>query len=359
MVPITDIGAAAYTIPTESPEADGTLSWSATTLVLVRIGAGGQTGLGYSYADRSAVTLIADRLAPRLRGQDATAIPALWETMVRAVRNLGASGIAAMAISAVDNALWDLKARLFGRPLLQLLGAARTQVPVYGSGGFTSYDVPTLQRQLQGWAAQGITRFKMKVGRDDDRERVAQARAAIGARTELFVDANGAYAPAQALAMADAFAASGVTWFEEPVPAWDHRGLAEVRRGAPHGMEISAGEYGWSPRQLKRLLDDRAVDVLQADATRCLGISGFLQAGALCGSAGVPLSSHCAPALHVHVACALPAVRHIEYFHDHVRIERQLFAGVPALTDGCLAPAPDAPGLGLEFKQSDAERFRV
>src|SRR5581483_12032583 len=110
-------------------------------------------------------------------------------------RNLGRDGITSMAVSAVDVALWDLKGKLLGVPVCRLLAAARERVPVYGSGGFTSYSDAQLGAQLSGWVHDGIPRVKMKVGRDpaDDPRRVAVARNAIGDATELFVDANGAY----------------------------------------------------------------------------------------------------------------------------------------------------------------------
>ncbi len=266
-----------------------------------------------------------------------------------------------MAISAVDNALWDLKAKLLGVPLARLLGAARERVPVYGSGGFTSYSEQQLRDQFRSWADQGITRFKMKVGRDPaaDVERVRAARAAIGDAAELFVDANGAYSRKQALYFAEAFADYGVTWFEEPVPSADLEGLRLLRDRAPAGMDVSAGEYGYDLPYFRQMLEAGAVDVLQADATRCMGISGFLQVGALCAARLLPLSSHCAPTLHIAPGCALPSLRHLEYFHDHVRIERLLFEGMPELLDGCLAPDLSRAGLGISLKRSEAEKYAI
>ena len=200
------------------------------------------------------------------------------------------------------------------------------------------------------WAGQGIRAVKMKVGAhpDEDVRRVAAARSAIGAHTELMVDANGAYARKQALAFARAFADVGVTWFEEPVSSDDLEGLRLVRDLAPTGMEVAAGEYGYDAPYFRRMLEAGAVDVLQADATRCMGVTGFLQAAALAQASMIPLSAHTAPALHVHLGCAVPAVRHLEYFHDHVRVERLLFEGATEPHDGLLAPDLGRPGLGLE-----------
>lgn len=351
----------AYRIPTDYPEADGTFEWRETTLVITHAEAGGRRGMGYSYADVATARLIQDYLAGLILDEDALATPACWLKMVRAIRNLGRPGICSMAISAVDNALWDLKGKLLELPLVCLLGAARDAAPVYGSGGFTSYSVEQLRRQLGAWVEQGVSRVKMKVGGqpEQDPARVRAAREAIGPQAELFVDANGAYRRKQALRLADSFAECGVVWFEEPVSSDDLEGLRLLRDRAPAGMDIAAGEYGYDAWYFRRMLDAGAVDALQADATRCAGITGFLQAGALCQSYGLPLSAHCAPNLHVHPACALPALRHIEYFHDHVRIERLLFDGALEPRAGALYPDLTRPGLGLELREPDAARYRV
>ena len=327
--------------------------------MLVHAVAGNQTGLGYTYADSSTARLIYDLLARVVRGRDVMGIPGCWAAMVRATRNLGRPGIVSMAISAVDLALWDLKARLLNLPLVTLLGAAREFVPIYGSGGFTSYTTNQLQKQLAGWVEQGIPRVKMKIGRDSDAdvERVGAARQAIGQDTELFVDANGAYSRKQALMHADAFAGLGVRWFEEPVSSDDLPGLRLLRDRAPARMEIAAGEYGYEPGYFREMLAAGAVDVLQADATRCGGITGFLQAASLCDAYHLPLSAHTAPTLHTHVGCAVRPLRHLEYFHDHVRIENMFFDGVPQPVHGELRPDLSRPGIGIELKRADAERF--
>jgi len=361
LAPIAAVAADAYRIPTDAPESDGTLEWSSTTLVLARVDAGGAQGLGYTYADTATAHLIRDTLAPLLVGHDAFALAARWGDMVRAIRNLGRPGIASMAISAVDVALWDVKARLLGVPLIDLLGAVRESIPAYGSGGFTSYSEARLREQFGGWARDGLIAVKMKVGRDPgaDPARVAAAREAIGRHVRLFVDANGAYTVEQALEEADAFAQSDVRWFEEPVSSDDLEGLRLVRSRRPAGMAIAAGEYGYDAFYFRRMLAAGAVDAIQADATRCGGITGFLQAAALADAFATPLSSHCAPALHVALCCAARRAVHLEYFHDHVRIERLLFDGAPVPVQGQLVCDRARPGLGLEFREKDAQCHRV
>ena len=348
-----------YTVPTDAPESDGTLHWDKTTLVLVQLWSGKLHSLGYTYADRATAALIHDTLFPEILRQDAMDIPRLWRKMVDRIRNLGRPGVSSMAISAVDNAIWDLKARALGIPLVSLLGAARQEITVYGSGGFTSYTAEQLEKQFTAWMEKGIRLFKMKVGRDADADvgRVRHARRVIGDGNELMVDANGAYSRKLALLQANRFAEQRVCWFEEPVSSDDLEGLRLIRDWAPAGIDIAAGEYGYDAYYFRRMIEAGAVDVLQADATRCGGVSGFLQAAHLCAGWGIPLSAHTAPAIHMHVCCACDAAKHLEYFHDHERIERMFFAGNVEVRGGVLRPDLAQPGLGLEFKLADARRF--
>ena len=352
----------AYTVPTDAPEEDGTLAWDATTIVVVHAHAGGVAGLGYSYADVSTAKLIESKLAGVVEGMDASAPRRSWAAMVKAIRNLGRPGIASMAISAVDIALWDLHARIRQAPLCVVLGRAHDRVPVYGSGGFTSYSDEQLQAQLADWVEQGIPRVKIKVGADPavDPRRVALAREAIGPDTELFVDANGAYERKQALALAARFRQeSDVSWFEEPVSSDDLLGLRLLRDNGPAGMRIAAGEYGYDACYFERMLGAGAVDVLQADVTRCGGVTGLLGVGALCHARNLPLSCHCGPTIHVHAAAAIENLIHVEYFHDHTRIEHMFFDGLPELRDGALWPDLDRAGMGLQLKRRDAEAYAV
>ncbi|MBV8513875.1 MAG: mandelate racemase, partial [Acidobacteria bacterium] len=277
---IEGLSVTAASIPTSSPESDGTLAWNKTTIVIVEARCDGVTGVGYTYADACIATLIEGMLQDVVKGRDAMDVPGVWNAMVHAVRNLGRSGLSSTAISAVDIALWDLKAKLLRLPLVKLFGSVRPAIAVYGSGGFTSYSDDQLRRQFSDWVNSGIRMVKMKIGREPNRDaqRVRAAREAIGAKTKLFVDANGAYECKQALSLANAFKESDVTWFEEPVSSDDLEGLRLIREHAPEGISIAAGEYGYDSYYFRRMLEAGSVDVLQADATRCGGFTGFLQA---------------------------------------------------------------------------------
>jgi L-alanine-DL-glutamate epimerase-like enolase superfamily enzyme len=358
-IPIDRIDVRVCRLATEAGrQSDGTAEWDATTMLIVEPRAAGVAGLGYSYIDPAAASVVRSLLAPAVVGCDALALPSAMAAMLRAVRNHGRPGLVACAISAVDVGLWDLKAKLLDVSLASLLGAARTAVPVYASGGFTSSDLDQLAAELAGYAAAGHRRVKIKVGRepasDDDRVRVA--RETVGPGIELMVDANGAYTRAQALAMADRFAARGAIYFEEPVSSDDLEGLRRVRDRAPAGMAIAAGEYGYDGWYFRRMLEAGAVDILQADATRALGITGFLQANALCAARSLPLSAHCAPSIHVHAGAAASQLVHLEHFRDHVRMEAVLFEGTLPVIGGAVAFDAGRPGLGLVLRGGEAAR---
>jgi L-alanine-DL-glutamate epimerase-like enolase superfamily enzyme len=352
------IEARAFTVPTDRPESDGTLEWDSTEIVVVEIEAGGERGLGYTYSHAAAAAVVDSVLAPVVEGADPMAPPEAWTAMRRAVRNIGGQGIAAMAISAVDIALWDLRARLLGLSLLDSLGRIRDGIAAYGSGGFTSLAGEDLSAQLRGWVEHGFDAVKMKVGRDpgQDRERLATAREAIGPEARLMVDANGAFARREAARQAEAYAEFGVTYLEEPVSSEDLDGLAWLRDRVPTGIEIAAGEYLWDVDEAARMAP--CVDVLQADVTRCGGITGVLRLDGVCAAHHIPFSAHCAPQAAAHLCCAMRSAVHVEYFHDHSRIERMLFDGAIEPRGGRLRPDPGRPGLGLSLLDT-ADQFAV
>jgi L-alanine-DL-glutamate epimerase-like enolase superfamily enzyme len=362
--PIESVEAAVYTVPTDAPEADGTLTWDSTVMILVQARAGGMLGTGWTYGSAACAAVVSGKLAAIVRGRDPMDVGGALEAMIRAVRNDGRPGAVGYAISAVDVALWDLKARLLDVSLPRLLGAVRSEVPVYGSGGFTTYSDRQLHDQLSGWVLeQRIPRVKIKVGESwgtaagRDLERMARARKVIGPDTELFIDANGGYRRKQAVRVMSAAADLDVRWFEEPVSSDDLDGLREVRNAVQ--ADVTAGEYGYDLTYFRRMCAAGAVDCLQADVSRCGGISEWLRAAAVAASYGLEISGHCAPHLHAAAATAVPNLRHLEWFHDHVRIESMFFDGALDPAGGKVRPDPDAPGLGLTLRAADAERYRT
>jgi L-alanine-DL-glutamate epimerase-like enolase superfamily enzyme len=359
---VESVDARAYTIPADAPEGDGTATWDATTLIVVEVRSAGQAGTGWTYGAPGCAAHVRDLLADAVVGRDALAVPACWEAMVRAARNATRAGAVGYAISAVDIALWDLKARLLDVPLAALFGVAHQAVPVYGSGGFTTYDEDRMAAQLTGWAVdQLIPRVKIKIGeswgRDESRDlaRIAAARATIGPHVELFVDANGGYQRKQAIRLARAMAEFDVRWFEEPVSSDDLDGLREIRDQVE--ADVTAGEYGTDITYFRRMCAHQAVDCLQIDATRCGGYTEWLRSAAVAASFGLTVSGHCAPHVHAPVAAATPNLRHLEWFHDHVRIESMLFDGALDPTGGTIRPSPDRSGHGVVFDTDVAAKY--
>ena len=360
-IPVKSLKVSAYKIPTDSQEADGTIEWNSTTIVLVELMAENKTGIGYTYAHEATTVVIEKTLKEIVVGKDAMNISAISYAMIRAIRNSGQCGISMMAVSAVDNALWDLKAKILNLPLCTLLGQVKDAMLIYGSGGFTSYSDAQTKKQFESWASQSITHFKMKVGAKPgkDVDRVKAARKVIGDNAQLFVDANGAYSIKQAIEKSYQFKEYNVSWFEEPVTSDNLEGLQFIHKQVQAKINIDAGEYGYNLPYFYHMLKANAVDVLQADATRCGGITNFLKAASLAEAHQIPFSSHCAPALHLHASLALPSFYIAEYFHDHVRIEKMLFEGNPLPVNGALKPDMVKPGFGLTFKSKDALKYKI
>jgi L-alanine-DL-glutamate epimerase-like enolase superfamily enzyme len=324
-------------------------------MVVVRAHAADMVGTGWTYGAAACRSLIDERLARVVKGRDAFDVPGAYDAMCRSARNIGRLGIAACAISAVDVALWDLKARLLDLRLARLLGMVHTDVPIYGSGGFTSYDDAQLTRQFGHWVhEQGIPRVKMKIAEswgervDRDLARIARARQIIGPDTELYVDANGGYTRKQAIRVAREAADRDVRWFEEPVSSDDLAGLHEVRGSV--APDVAAGEYGYDLPYFARMVQAGAVDCLQADLAHCGGITEWQRVAAVAAANNLQISGHCAPYLHLDAAAATANLRHLEWFHDHVRIESRLFDGTAGpQPGGVLQPDLSRPGHGLVF----------
>lgn len=356
---IEHLEVAAYTMPTQGPEADGTLSWDATTAVVVQVHGGGATGIGWTYSSPAAAAVIAHHLRDVVIGRGADDIPGAFEAMKRACRNYGTQGLIGQALSAVDVALWDLRARLRELPLSVMLGRCRAAVPIYGSGGFTNLDRSQLAEQVGQWRAAGCTAMKIKIGQDwgtdieRDLTRIGDLRELAGDAVDLMVDANGGYTTGQACRVGAELDRMGVIWFEEPVSSDDTDGLAAVR--AAVRCDVAAGEYAANSYDARRLA--AVVDCLQLDVTRCGGYSGWLAGAAVAAAHNLQVSAHCAPAVHVPVAAAVPNLRHLEYFIDHTRIEAELFDGVPVAIDGQLPVEVTRPGHGMTLAPA-AERYR-
>lgn len=297
--------------------------------------AGKRTGLGWTYSTGAAGRIITDHLAPAITGRNVMDTPGCWSAMHRAGRNLGTRGLVMQAISAVDVALWDLKARVLDVPLASLFGRSRDRVPVYGSSGFTTLTDTELAAQVDGWAT-GCTAMKIKIGQSwgtevqRDLARLQALRELAGPGPELMVDPNGGYSTGQARRVGATLDRCGVVWFEEPVSSDDLTGLADVRTAVR--CDVAAGEYAADPFDVARLCP--VVDCLQLDVTRCGGCTGWLRGAAVAQAHNLQISAHCVPSLHAPVAAAVPNLRHLEWFIDHATLEPLLVDGAPVVSAG-------------------------
>jgi L-alanine-DL-glutamate epimerase-like enolase superfamily enzyme len=360
--PVEAVWAEAFRVPTPQPEADGTLLWEATTIVVAQVRAGPVTGLGWTYADQACVSLIDNVLASAVIGRPVLDVCAGWAEMRRQIRNLGRPGLVSCAMSAVDVALWDAAARLLNLSLSRLLGRVRDQVNVYGSGGFTTQTFGQLTDQLRHWTHdQAMGQVKIKIGESwgsdvsRDLERVRLTRATVGDDVEIYVDANGGYSVGQAKRVGRQLAEYGVSWFEEPVSSDNLIGLSRLRDWC--AADVAAGEYGYDLPYFARMAP--VVDCLQVDVTRCGGFTAWFRAAAVAEAAGVQVSAHCAPNLSAHIGAATQNFRHIEWFADHDRIEGELFDGCLDPYGGFAAPSNDMPGHGCALRREVAACYRV
>ncbi|NYI04097.1 enolase C-terminal domain-like protein [Allostreptomyces psammosilenae] len=363
-VPVERVEARAYAVPTEAPEAGGVPDRAGGELVVVLVRADDAVGTGWSHAPAAARAVVEDLLAGEVVERGVLDIPALHQRMRHRLRDAGGVGLGARALSAVDVALWDLKAQLLGLPLVGLLGAARPEVPVYASGGPPGWSDDRLRELVRGWTVErGVPRVKIRIGEADgtrerrDLERVEVARVAAGRDGELLVDARGAYRRGQAVRMGRRLADAGVTWFEEPVDPDDLAGLRAVREATT--PDTAAGGHGWDLPHLARLCAGEAVDCLPVDATRCGGPTVWLRAAAVAQAHGLAVSGHAAPNLHAHLAAAVPNLEHVEWSDGHDRVERTLLLGTLDPSGGAVRPGADgAPGHGMELRP-DADRYQV
>ncbi|HRW10517.1 MAG TPA: mandelate racemase/muconate lactonizing enzyme family protein [Caldilineaceae bacterium] len=323
----------------------------------------GIEGLGIGGGAHAARAVIERTLKPILVGQDPLHIEKLWNDMFWAIRGVGRKGLAFSALSAVDIALWDLKAKYFEVPLYQLLGPYTETVPIYGSGGWTHFTVDELVAEQMGYVARGMKAVKMKVGKDfgrserEDITRLAAVRAAVGDDIELFIDANNGYYAKQAIRMAKAFEPYRIGWFEEPVLADDIEGLATVARATD--VPIATGEHEYTKYGFKDLLARGGADIVQPDVGRVGGITEWMKVAHLADAFNLPVAPHAYQLFHLHLCCAIPNLRIVEYLGVTEEADRIMFTEFPEPKDGLWSPDPTKHGLGLALDPVAVKTYGV
>ena len=321
----------------------------------------GLEGLGVGDGGRAAQVLINDSLKPILLGADPLYIEKLWDDMFWRLRGVGRKGLAFAAISAVDTALWDLKAKYFNVPLYKLLGAYTDTVPIYGSGGWTHFSVDELVAEQVAYVERGMKSVKMKVGKDfgksekEDIERLAAVRDAVGADVEILIDANNGYYAKQAIRMARAFEPYRVGWFEEPVLADDIEGLAAIATAID--IPVATGEHEYSKFGFRELIARGGADIVQPDIGRVGGVTEWMKVAHLAQAFNLPVAPHAFQLIHLHVACATPNLRIVEYLGVSEEFDKLVYTEFPEPVDGMWSPYPDKPGLGLELNLDVVKKY--
>ena len=345
-------------LPPKVPRSDAIQSFVTQETPMLRVTCDdGAQGTGYSYTigtgGSSVVALLADHLAPRLLGRDADDIEAIWKDLFFHTHATAVGAITALALAAVDTALWDLRCRRLGLPLWKLAGGAQPRVPVYSTeGGWLQLPVETLVAESVAARDAGFRGVKIKVGRphvSEDVTRLRAVREAVGPDFELMVDANQAFTVGEAIRRARHYEPLDLAWFEEPLPAEDLGG--HVRLAASTSLPIAVGESIYSLQHFREYLQREACSIVQADVARIGGITPWLKTAHLAESFNVPICPHFLMELHVSLCAAVPNAAWVEYIPqlDDITTSRI------AIDDGYAIP-PDSPGIGIDWDWAAIER---
>ncbi|MHA6760706.1 mandelate racemase/muconate lactonizing enzyme family protein [Streptacidiphilus sp. PAMC 29251] len=357
------VAASAYLIDVEVEQerTDAVQAFLKQETVLVEIRTDdGRTGVGYSYTigtgGRSVLAMLQEHLLPRLPGQDARVVEAIWFDLFAATRATTVGAITSLALAAVDTALWDLRCLRADEPLWQLAGGFRRQVPLYDTeGGWLHLSTEELVAGALASQAAGWHGIKLKVGKPSagqDVERLRAVRDAVGAGMEIMVDANQSMTHAEARRRAAAFEPFDLAWFEEPLPADDVAGHVLLSNST--SIPVAVGESLYSIGQFRDYLARGAASIVQVDAARVGGITPWLKVAHLAEAFNVQVCPHFLMELHVSLAAAVPNGRYVE----HIPQLRAITEGQLEIIDGH-AVAPDRPGLGITWDQDAIDDRRI
>jgi L-alanine-DL-glutamate epimerase-like enolase superfamily enzyme len=307
--------------------------------------------------------VIEGALKEALINEDPFDIEYLWNRMFWLVRGYGRKGIAFCAISAVDIALWDLKAKALNLPLYKLLGPYTDTVPIYGSGGWTNFSEKELIEEQLSYVERGIPRIKMKVGKDfgtaeeEDIRRLAAVRKAVGDEVEIYVDANNGYYAKQAIRMARRFEEYNVKWFEEPVLADDIEGLASISRSI--NIPVATGEHEYTKFGFTDLISRGGADIVQPDVGRVGGVTEWMKVAHIAHGFNLPVAPHAVQVVHLHLTCAIPNLKVVEYLGIVEQRDNFVYNDFPEPKNGMWSPYPDRPGLGLDLNQDVVKKYKI
>lgn len=317
----------------------------------------GIRGIGVTYHEVGGEAIrefVKYAVRPRLIGRSPFETEALFEENSHYMRGVGRKGLAFCAYSAVDIALWDIKGKALGLPLYRLLGGGDPNVPIYASGGWTSYSTEELVAEAKNMVARGYKKIKLKVGVDggrnpsEDVRRVAAVREAIGPDVGFMLDANNVWRAAAAVQFANRVREYNIEFFEEPVFADDIPGLAEFKRGTD--IPLATGEHEYTRYGARDLLLGNAADIIQCDVTRVGGYTEMLRVIAMAQAWNKGFAPHGMEHMHMHLVAAASNGMYLERLFMFEEVVRNVYKNAPEPVNGILT-IPDKPGLGLELNE--------
>jgi L-alanine-DL-glutamate epimerase-like enolase superfamily enzyme len=320
----------------------------------------GAVGAGYCYTigtgGSSVVALLADHLAPRLIGRDPAMVEQIWKDLFFHTHATAVGAVTALALAAIDTALWDLRCRHAALPLHVMAGGAQARIPLYTTeGGWLHIDKARLVEEAVAAKRQGFLGAKIKVGKahvGEDAARLEAVRKAVGGTFEIMVDANQGFTVAEAARRARHYEALDIAWFEEPLPAEDLGGHARLSRST--SLPIAVGESIYHPSHFREYLQRGACGIVQADVARIGGITPWLKVAHLAETFNAWICPHFLMELHVALCAAVPNARWVEYIPQLDDITKSRMT----IKDGHAVPSPD-PGLGIDWDWKAIDRRRV
>jgi L-alanine-DL-glutamate epimerase-like enolase superfamily enzyme len=316
---------------------------------------GGVEGFGVTYNEvggEATKSLIVHSMAQKLIGRDPFETEVIWQELFQFLRGVGRKGLMLCALSAVDIAIWDLKGKLIGLPLYKLFGGCKTRIPVYASGGWTSYEDDLLVSDMKRMVADGYNMLKFKVGVEGganparDVKRVEKVRNAVGENIGLMLDANNCWDAATAVQFANSVREFNIMFLEEPVPADDIVGLTRYKRCTD--IPLATGEHEYTKFGARELVRNEAADIVQMDATRAGGFTEMLKVAAITEAWNLLLAPHAMDNIHIHLVSAASNAPFLERLVMFDEITSRVYKNAPVPKNGIME-IPDLPGLGLEL----------
>ena len=344
--------------------AGGTCTGRLTTLVKVLTDEGVE-GLGSVYSHPDLVrTIIEGQLRPLLVGADPLEIEACWQRCYALTRWYGRKGAAVSALGGIDIALWDIRGKVEGKRICDLLGSARTAVPAYASGLLWQREMGELRDEAQRHLGRGFRAVKMRLGKDPDYDRAALSavRETIGPEARLMVDGNARYSLSEARRMAPDWLAAGVFWLEEPFAPEQPEAFRALRPSIP-GIPLAAGENEFGRQGFKELIDRGVVEIAQPDCCRCGGLTEALRIASEAAERDVRIAPHTwsdavALTANMHLVAATPHALTVEVDQTGNPFIEALLVGGPRVTEGQVE-LPQGPGLGVELNQDTVRKYTV